>query len=184
MARPKKLDKKIDPSKVDNSNLNVVNPMLALTTVKGEALKVQLDIILDRIHWAMKFKGCTLDEALKEHGLNRRNAPNYVLKALRRQQLINRVELYSEITAEERAEFIRASDFHTYMDAVEKGDVEVQEKFSKLLRNDKQLSMDSAPPTLVVQLGSIKNLIAEELMKDAQVIDITNNDIIKENNEK
>lgn len=159
--------------KVTEFNSQSMSPETPPTlTIKFDAQRpdTELDMIIDKCKFYIEYWGASVDEALAACQLSRKTAPTLVMRALIKHSLNNKVSLFNNVTPEERAQYIRASDFNAYMKAVDDGDVDKQVALSKILRSDQQLNMNVAAPSLIVNISELKDVLREN---HPDIIDIT-----------
>ncbi len=146
----------------------------------------ELELMVENLKVRMRIDGKTLDEALEMEDLSRKSIPVWAYKQLLKQSLEVKRELF-DIPPDVRSSYVRAADFETYMKAVENGDTNTQATFSKILRQDSELGMEAQKPSLMLNLGALKEIFAATPTNSPEIIDaeIINpeNDKIKERTE-
>ena len=136
----------------------LINSTAVLAATPRNMKQDEMDLLIARLEVAMKINNKSLDEALEFEGLSRKSIPMYVYKKVLKQSISAKRELF-DISSEDRAGYVRAADFETYMKAVESGDTDTQATFSKILRQDNELGMEAKAPSLMLNLGALKELL-------------------------
>jgi tRNA(Leu) C34 or U34 (ribose-2'-O)-methylase TrmL len=99
--------------------------------------------------------------------------------------LANKVSLFAGITPEDRANYIRTADFEAFMEAVESKDRETQLAYSKVLRTDTQLNMNTSAPSMVINISEVRGLLQDVLPTiDAEFTEIPASPQTSPNNDK
>ena len=121
--------------------------------------KDTLNDIVENCKVYMLNEGGNLENALAKVGLTKTTAPVPILKALYKFALESKKTLFSQITPEDKAQYVRDSDFEAYMKAVDSGDISSQVALSKVLRADNQMNMNAQAPSLVVNIGALEGIL-------------------------
>lgn len=174
----KKPGRKIKVKEFPPSVVPEETPVVTTILTRGVLKADEMFRLVENIRSKIDNEGLDLDSALKCFNLSRRTAPVEVMRAMLSHALRAKNSLFNHITSEERAQFIRNADFEAFMEAVENKDRETQLAYSKTLRTDSQLNMNAVAPSLVVNIGAVKDLLFETL--DAGIIDVTPEPIIKD----
>jgi hypothetical protein len=143
----------------------------AVMTPSKAVNKDSMDLLIERVRVHMVVHNRSLDEALRAEGYSRSSIPVYVYKKILRDSIGVKRELFN-IPADERAAYIRAADFETYMKAVESGDAQTQLAFSKMLRQDNELGLEAKTPTLMVNVGALKDLFSNDQEYTGSIINV------------
>jgi len=159
---PKKRGPKSKVKTFEGSTV-VETPKINFELVRGSTQQDQMDDLVNLLKQKIENEGKTLDEALEHYNLSRKMCPVGVMKVMLKYTLANKVSLFAGITPEDRANYIRTADFEAFMEAVETKDRETQLAYSKVLRTDTQLNMNTSAPSMVINISEVRGLLQDVL---------------------